>query len=226
MNSTRRSWIVLFLLLSLGAIAITSATIRLLAMNDASLHGIPANDETGLQHYLDYSVISLMHLIPGSLFLLLGPFQFNKRFRQRAPALHRNFGKIFIVAGLMVGFSALSMAILFPVIVSSFSTIGNALFGTALILCLLVAYRFVRQGNIAAHRQWMIRAYVIGLTPASMRVFILPLFVILGEDKIMPIMPALIWFSFSVQILIGEFIIRRSPKPRPGVSQTANTANA
>src|SRR5690242_16196512 len=73
--------------------------------------GIPSASPASLDtNFLRHPVLTMVHIIPGLLFIILGPFQFMKRVRARRLALHRWMGRVFIGSGLVVGISALVMA--------------------------------------------------------------------------------------------------------------------
>jgi len=44
--------------------------------------------------YIQHQWISLLHIVPGVLFLTLGPLQFFARIRQRRISFHRGLGRI------------------------------------------------------------------------------------------------------------------------------------
>src|SRR5215472_11244974 len=93
----------LTILLSLIGVAIV---IRRLLFYAFPRSGSPASLDA---NFLRHRVLTTVHIIPGLLFMVLGPFQFIRRLRTRRPALHRWTGRVFIVSGLVVGTTALVM---------------------------------------------------------------------------------------------------------------------
>src|SRR5437868_596747 len=63
----------------------------------------PAFDEGFGRH----PIVTLIHILPGALFMILGPLQFMPRIRSRYPWLHRLSGRIYIITGYIIGISAL-----------------------------------------------------------------------------------------------------------------------
>src|SRR5688500_16519953 len=57
-----------------------------------------------------YPALTLVHILPGLLFVLLGPLQFSQTLRKRQLRWHRRIGRIFLVCGLVVGVTALVMS--------------------------------------------------------------------------------------------------------------------
>jgi hypothetical protein len=88
-----------------------------------------------------HPLLTLVHVLPGLLFMLLGPLQFSRRIRERHLAWHRRIGGVFLVNGAVIGVTAL----------------------------LAKAYVHIRRRRIALHREWMIRAFSIGLAVATIR---------------------------------------------------------
>lgn len=194
------------LLLLLGAAAIASGVTRMSSMFDAYTTGSIPEGVEGLEAYLEYPLMSLLHLIPGILFMLLGPLQLISNIRLRWPRVHHWCGRLFIVSGLLVGGSAVLMAWNFPVIVSHATTVANLLFGAALVAALLIAFRAIKLRDIQRHRAWMIRAYAIGLAVATMRILFGMVYVVTGTfDE--AVIPSLIWFTFMLHVVVAEWII-------------------
>jgi hypothetical protein len=197
------SWLVPALLLLLGSIAIVSAATRFTLMTQAFVSGVVADDMT---RYIDHPFISTLHFLPGIAFLLLGPLQFTPAIRQRWPELYRWSGCAFILSGLLVGVSAIFMAMLFPVIVIRLTTVANITFGIALILSLVNAFCAMLRHDTKRQRAWIIRAYAIGLAVATLRVMFGTLYLITG-DVSDAYLPPMVWIAFLFNILAAELIL-------------------
>lgn len=57
-----------------------------------------------------HPLLTFVHIIPGVLFMVLGPFQFMPAIRTRRLWQHRWSGRAFVAAGYVVGVSALAMS--------------------------------------------------------------------------------------------------------------------
>src|SRR5438128_32953 len=92
----------------LALIGILSATRRALIL----LFGIGASPVTqGLDAgFARHPVLTFVHIVPGVLFMALGPFQFVPAIRARRLWQHRWSGRLFVAAGYVVGVSALAMS--------------------------------------------------------------------------------------------------------------------
>jgi uncharacterized membrane protein len=107
------------------------------------------------------------HLVGGTLALLLGPVQFWKGVRTRYPAFHRGSGKVYIAGTFLAGVSALRLSLLSfcePCRVSLFILAVLVLATTA------AAWYAIRGRNIKAHRQFMVRSYVLVLSFVAVRI--------------------------------------------------------
>lgn len=98
------------------------------------------------------------HLGGGSLALLLGPFQFSAWIRRKYVQAHRWMGRLYL-SGVVVG-SIASVYIALEVAPKAF---GIALLYLALawVVTSGMAYVAVMRRQFAAHREWMIRSYVV-----------------------------------------------------------------
>src|SRR5262245_13876192 len=54
-----------------------------------------------------YSLLTLVHILPGLLFMILGPLQFVSTIRRRYPKWHRWSGRVYLVCSLVIGLTAL-----------------------------------------------------------------------------------------------------------------------
>ncbi len=111
----------------------------------------------------------LGHMSLGMVALLIGPFQLWSGLRRRYPKVHRWTGRVFMVACLLSACFALYMAM-----APSFGwPYGLALVGlaTAWVSCALMGYFSIRRGELALHRRWMIRTYVVTFAFVTYRAF-------------------------------------------------------
>lgn len=120
------------------------------------------------QAFVSYPALTFVHIVPGALFMILGPLQFIGSLRCRWPRLHRWSGRIFLALGFTIGLSALAM--------SYRASIGGAneraatiFFATFFLVALSRGYIHARHCRFALHREWMIRAFAIGLAIATIR---------------------------------------------------------
>jgi hypothetical protein len=105
-NNTRRDrrlWIALMILCAIGAAAVVR---RIVALRTAPPVG--SSEFAGLDaHFAAKASMTLLHIVPSLLFVLLVPLQFVSSWRQRHPQLHRWTGRVLMALGVVIGISAL-----------------------------------------------------------------------------------------------------------------------
>lgn len=107
----------------------------------------------------------VIHILSSALYALLGASQFVSRLWQRGNRWHRWVGRLLIPTGLLVGFSGLWMTLFYPrpEDASDLLYAFRLLFGSGMVLSIVLGYLAIRRRDIPQHSAWMIRAYAIGL---------------------------------------------------------------
>lgn len=111
----------------------------------------------------------LMHMTGGMVALLTGPWQFWTGFRMRFATVHRWMGRIFLCAVAVGSIGALRL-----ILGTTFGWgFGFSLFGlvSAWLSTAGMAYYAISKGNVAVHKEWMVRAYVVTFAFVTFRVF-------------------------------------------------------
>ena len=85
---------------------------------------------------------------------------------------------------------------------------GVAAHSIGLMVALHVALRSILALDIQRHRAWMMRAIAIGLSPATQRVFILPIFLINGKVGEFTV-GLIVWFALLLNLFLVEWILNR-----------------
>jgi uncharacterized membrane protein len=156
---------------------------------------------------------SVVHFLGGAVVIVLGAFQFNRRFRTRHLHLHRWFGRLYVIGVLIGGVAALYLAFYsFGGVVTHF---GFGLLAICWMGTTVSAYRHIRAGDVAVHQQWMIRSYALTLAAVTLRLY-LPLFQIAGlsfEESY----PVIAWLCWVPNLLVAEWLL----VPRAARSGTA-----
>ena len=166
--------------------------------------------------FLDFPTIVALHVVLGAVYLALAPLQFVKRIRSRHLAYHRRAGRLLVAIGLVVGVTALFTGLVIP-----FSGWAErviiGLFGTFFLFALLRGFVHVRAGRINPHREWMIRAFAIGLSIATQRLIFVPAFFLLADptlEQVQAISAAAFGAAFVVHAGAAEAWIRLTRKHR------------
>src|ERR1700724_3294640 len=166
---------VIFLALIGTAVAVR----RMVKVVPVVLHGYhpppPASNPVAAQFgalddlFAHYPRLTLIHIVPGLLFMILGPLQFSSTIRARHLRWHRWSGRVFVRCGAVIGISALVMSFGTPAIGGVNQAAATTLFGLYFLLALSRAFWLIRRREVALHREWMIRAFSIGLAVATIR---------------------------------------------------------
>lgn len=200
------------------------------AVGFLALVGVAASATHYLQEpynpgFLRYPTIVALHVGLGGVYLALAPFQFVKRIRSRHLAYHRWVGRVLVSVGLVVGATALFMGLVIP-----FSgwpeRVIIGLFGGLFLLALGKGFVHVRAGRVALHREWMIRAFAIALSIATMRLIFIPALLVAADPtdgQIEFLSVASFTAAFVLHASVAELWIRLT---RPGRTGTAGWKNA
>ena len=150
-----------------------------------------------------------LHSLGGMLFGILGPIQFSRAIKNRFGKFHRITGRIFVVAGMMLGFSALHLLTEFPNDTTWVLVTARAIAGLGLVFTLTLALLAIINRDFSQHRNWMIRAYAIGMGAATIAFIQLPIFLMRGKALEGYFADSLFVLSWIINLTIAELVIRR-----------------
>jgi uncharacterized membrane protein len=163
--------------------------------------------------FAHYPKLTLIHIVPGLLFMMLGPLQFSSRIRARYLGWHRLSGRIFVICGMVIGISALAMSVGMPAIGGVNQAAATTLFATFFLFALCRAFWHIRRREVALHREWMIRTYSVGLAVATIRPIIGVFFATSHFSGLMPheFFGVAFWIGFVLHLIAAEAWIRSTP---------------
>ena len=196
-------WPVTLLLAAIGVAAVIRRATQLIAPVPAPARfaDAAAMDAGFARHPL----LTMVHIVPGLLFMLLAPLQFVRALRSRRPDVHRWTGRVLVGAGLIIGSSALVMG---PQI-----AIGGAneiaatiVFGSFFLFALIKGFLAIRRGRVGEHREWMIRAFAIGLAVATVRPIVGAFFATsrLTHLTVHEFFGTAFWLGFTLHLIAAE----------------------
>jgi uncharacterized membrane protein len=159
---------------------------------------------------------TLLHVLPGGIFLVLAPLQFSSRIRDRHIQFHRWSGRILVLAALVVAVAGLYFGLLMP-----YGGLGEAaavaFFGGLFVVAVVRAFLAIRRRQVARHREWMIRAFAIAIGISTVRVVGAIFDITLTPMGLRP--PAVfvlsLWTGWCITLGAGELWIRYT-RPRDG----------
>jgi hypothetical protein len=171
----------------------------------------PAADPTGLDAvFAPHKVLTLAHILPALVLVLLLPFWFSQRVRAR-PSIHSSITHALFVLGLIVGITAIPMSF-HPV--GGITEASAALFFDALFLFSLArAWTAFRQHDAIRRRAWMLRAVAVLLGIATTRPIMGVFFATrrLTGLSLHQFFGIAFWIGFTITFLAGEAYLRTHP---------------
>lgn len=154
--------------------------------------------------YLAHLTILFTHVAGAMVALAIGPFMFLGRLRARWPAIHRWLGRVYLLGVLAGGVAGLALA---PYAYTGVTTsAGFALLGLLWLGTGAMAFVRIRQGDVQAHRRWMLRNFALTLAGVSLRLQMLPLASAFGFELGYMIVA---WSCWVPNILLAEWMLRR-----------------
>jgi uncharacterized membrane protein len=139
-----------------------------------SLADLSGNGEPLAANYVERSAMVrtafYLHIGFGGLALLLSPFQFATRLRNRAPHVHRAVGRIILVSIAIAGVGGLLLAphsLAGPV-----GTVGFGLLAVLWVVFAATAFRAIRRRDVETHRRWMIRTFALTYAAVTLRLWL------------------------------------------------------
>lgn len=183
-----------------------STTMRVLNLNNVFETGFMPPRQSIDYGYARQPVLTLLHILPGALFIVLGALQFVKNIRRNFIKIHRFMGRIYILLGLIVGITAIIMGFLMK-FGGLAETTAVLVFSSYFLLALLKAYKHIRNREYDLHREWMIRGYAIGLAVATMRP-IIGLFFAFTQIPFNRFFGYVFWIAFIIHLIVAEWWIR------------------
>ena len=193
------------LLITIGLLAVARRTYVLLWPANSPGFGPAAALDAG---FARHRALTLVHIIPASLFVCLAPLQFLAAIRRRYIRWHRWSGRVLLILGSIVGASALVMSYTMA-IGGANETAATTLFAILFLMFLGLGFRSIRQNRVADHREWMTRAFGVALGVATTRPIVGAFF---AAGKLAPheFFGTAFWLGFTLTLLGTEGWIQYS----------------
>lgn len=155
-----------------------------------------------------WETMLLIHIVGGSIALLIGPLQLRKRSQTTGVHWHRRLGKLYAVS-ILIG----AIAGFYLSYYSNGGLLGHLAFlllNVTWLVTTFVAIQKVRQKNIQEHRVWMLRSYATTLGFVTFRLLV-PLLVIAGLP-FQTTFPVGVFLSLAINLLLVEWYVRRAKR--------------
>jgi hypothetical protein len=161
-----------------------------------------------------------VHVVGAGIALILGPFQFHRGLRTRAPTAHRWTGRLYVLAcvvggvagGLIAPTSAAG-----PIAGAGFLALAVAWVGST-----LMAWRAATRRDFVAHERWMVRSFALTLAAVTLRIYSPLSLIATGGDFFGPYR-VIAWACWIPNLVAAELWLRakRPRTPRENVAAPA-----
>ncbi len=167
----------------------------------------------------------IVHILSSFLFCIVGALQFMPSIRHHQPAMHRRFGRIIAIAGVISAASGLWMThfYVFPAQLQ-----GELLYwvrlalGSTMIGFIVWAVIAIRSRNIFRHAASILRAYAIAQGASTQAIIGISWIILFKTEPLGPVRDAIMVFAWVLNLIIAEILIGRflTSKKRPYKTST------
>lgn len=166
--------------------------------------------------YMAHQLGIWSHVLGGVLALGLGPFQFLVGLRTKYPVVHRWLGRGYLLGVLLGGVAGLYMATY--AYTGAVAGLGFATLALIWLITGFMAYVRIRQGDVQAHRRWIIRNFALtfGAVVLRLQLGILGMFFDFETAYMIGA-----WSAWIPNLIIVEWFLNR---PQPVVRRRAALA--
>jgi uncharacterized membrane protein len=216
-RSTRPTGWVPFALVALVVVPAIAGSLRLVELAGGP-QLMPANPR------LTASPVPLVvHIVSALSYAVLGAFQFSAALRRRRPGWHRAAGRVLVVLGLAVAFSALCLTLFYPRQPGTglLAYVFRLAFGSGMAVSIVLGFAAIRRGDVSRHRAWMTRAYALALG-AGTQVFTQGIGkALFGTSDLTT--DLCLGAGWAINLAVAEYVIRRSARRRAISRPTINS---
>ncbi len=151
-----------------------------------------------------------LHILAVIPYSILGAFQFAPALRRRRPGWHRAVGRVLAVLGLVVALTGLWMANFYPWPERDGEILYllRIVFGSAMLVAIILAVDAIRRRDFAAHGAWMIRSYAIGMGAGTQVLTHIPYFLLVGKPNELT-KAVLMGAGWVINVVVAEWIVER-----------------
>lgn len=218
-NTEKPGWLVPASLLLLSAVPVAAGSARVAELAG----GGPVT--AGNARFFAMPLPVVLHIFGASLFCVLGAFQFVPALRRRRPRWHRVTGRLLVPCGLVAALSGLWMTLFYdrPPGDGGLLTAFRLVFGTAMVVSIVLATLAIRRRDIPRHRAWMTRGYAIGLGAGTQVLTNLPWVLLVGApgEVTRAVLMAAGWV---INLVVAERALRKAGARPPRSGQTGERA--
>ncbi|MBT8301856.1 MAG: DUF2306 domain-containing protein [Maribacter sp.] len=145
------------------------------------------------------------HILLGGLALLIGWMQFSEKLRNANLKMHRNVGKLYVIAAMISGLCAMYIAL--SATGGIIATLGFSALGIFWLFTTLRAYVAIRNKDITLHKGFMIYSYAACFAAVTLRIW-LPILNIVFDDFVIAYR-IVAWLCWVPNIIFAFFWIKK-----------------
>jgi uncharacterized membrane protein len=192
------------------------------AWSKSITHGYVPGDTVG-------NLAVATHLFSAAVIIFAGMVQLIPQVRDRAPALHRWNGRLYIATAFSISIAGLYMTWVRGSVGDLIQHLGSSLMAILIMLCGVMAMRYAMARDFKTHRRWALRLYMVVSASLFIRAAIFLSFVLnhgpFGFDPATFSGPFLTFITFAqyvVPLALLELYLRA--KESPGAVRRMATA--
>src|SRR5947209_16632982 len=199
-----RPWLVPFGLILLTLIPIVSGALRVTQLGGGP-QLLPA-----ATRFTASPVPVILHIVSATVFSVVGAFQFVPALRRGRRSWHQVAGRVLVPAGFVLALSGRWMATVYPHPAGDGPAllVIRVVFGSAMLLSLVLAVRALLRHRYAAHGAWMTRAYALGVAAGTQAIALIPGSVLFGPDD-QPSRAVAMGAAWLLDLAVAELVIHR-----------------
>jgi len=146
-----------------------------------------------------------IHIISAMIVLIIAPFQFIKKLRNKYLKSHRRIGKVYAY-GVVALAAPSGFFMAFYAEGGLWSTLAFIVMSFLWIFTTVMAVMYARKKKIIEHKKWMIRSVALTFAAVTLRLLV-PLFssYLMLEDNFVIVSTA--WLSWMINLAIAESLI-------------------
>lgn len=181
-------------------------------MAEITLQYIPINTDVAFlrikQEYVvmtHYTIAFFIHVFTSIFVLIAGFTQFSKTIRRKHFWIHKYSGWLYVVATL---FLAAPSGLIIGMYANGgfWSRVGFCLLGVLWFVFTLVAMWRLKQKNIVAHQQWMLRSFALAMSAITLRAWKY-IIVAIFHPPPMDVYRVVAWLGWVLNLVVVEIYI-------------------
>jgi Predicted membrane protein (DUF2306) len=209
-------WVFLYFIASFYGPSTLSGNFAAWDENPFISHGYVAGDDMG-------NLAFAGHVIMAAIIVLGGTLQLIPQIRKHAPWFHRWNGRVFLVSAILASLAGLWMDLTREIAVEGLASNFAISFNGVIVLFLAAfAWRAAAARNIASHRRWALRAFVVVNGVFFLRLLVFGYIVLAQAPPSDLLFDVLTYASYLLPWALVEVYLRA--KEGPGVARVAMAA--